>query len=365
MALFREWLPTNIFRSRSSTETNANVEKAANQFRDRFDGKDASVASRKENATTLVNEYYDLVTDFYEYGWGQAFHFAPRYAGESFYEALARHEYFLALHGNFTAGQRLLDIGCGVGGPLRNIVRFTGAHVTGINNNEYQIGRGRSYDSKMGLSHLTNYVKTDFCNMPFKDNEYDGAYAIEATCHATDKVKCYSEIFRVIKPGTCFVGYEWVVTDKYDHSNEHHRKVRHGIELGDALPTLETAAQVVAALEASGFIVELSFDVIPKFEDGPAKTITWYNPLEGSYTSIGGWKATPIGRLCTSTMVTVLEKLKLAPAGSKATAAILEEAAVNLVEGGKLGIFTPCLFFKARKPATGASTTKQRKGESQ
>ena len=27
--------------------------------------------------------YYDLVTDFYEYGWGPSFHFAPRRTGES------------------------------------------------------------------------------------------------------------------------------------------------------------------------------------------------------------------------------------------------------------------------------------------
>lgn len=26
-----------------------------------------------------VNKYYDLVTSFYEYGWGESFHFAPRF----------------------------------------------------------------------------------------------------------------------------------------------------------------------------------------------------------------------------------------------------------------------------------------------
>lgn len=356
MALLREWNPFHLFRQRQKTENNADVEKTATTFRDRFDGSTATVAARKENATTMVNEYYDLVTDFYEYGWGQAFHFAPRYVGESFYEGLARHEYFLALHGGFVEGHRVLDIGCGVGGPLRNMARFTGAQVVGINNNEYQIGRGRRYDSRAGLSHLCSYIRTDFCNMPIKDDEYDGAYAIEATCHATDKVKCYSEIFRVLKPGACFVGYEWVITDKYDNSNAEHRAVRHGIELGDALPTLETGAQVVAALVASGFVVELNFDACAKYESGLAKNITWYQPLEGAWTP-SGFKATPLGRLCTSTLVTVAEKIGLAPKGSRATAAILEEAAVNLVLGGKLGIFTPSFFFKARKPLKGETAS--------
>jgi sterol 24-C-methyltransferase len=36
-----------------------------------------------------------------------------------------------------------VDIGCGIGGPLRAISAFSGAAVTGVNNNEYQ-ARGRA-----------------------------------------------------------------------------------------------------------------------------------------------------------------------------------------------------------------------------
>lgn len=298
----------------------------------------------------MVNEYYDLVTDFYEYGWGQAFHFAPRYAGESFYEGIARHEYFLALMGGFKKGMKVLDIGCGVGGPARNIARFTGCNVMGVNNNAYQISRARKIDESLGLNHLVDYTKTDFCNTPFKDGEYDGAYAIEATCHATDKVKCYSEIFRVIKPGARFVCYEWVVTDKYDDNNEHHRAVRFGIEKGDALPTLETGKMVCDAMEKSGFIVEDAFDACERYENGKAKNITWYNPLEPNYSTLNGVKASPIGRLFTMVMCFCLELVGLAPRGSRKTAQILEVAAVNLVEGGRLAIFTPSYFVQARKP---------------
>ena len=33
---------------------------------------------RKAYYRDFENTYYDLVTDFFEYGWGQSFHFAPR-----------------------------------------------------------------------------------------------------------------------------------------------------------------------------------------------------------------------------------------------------------------------------------------------
>jgi len=35
-------------------------------------------------------------------------------------------------------GEVVLDVGCGVGGPAREIATFTDANVVGLNNNDYQ-----------------------------------------------------------------------------------------------------------------------------------------------------------------------------------------------------------------------------------
>jgi hypothetical protein len=37
-----------------------------------------------------------------------------------------------------------VDVGCGVGGPLRAISEFSGASVTGVNNNDYQARPSRA-----------------------------------------------------------------------------------------------------------------------------------------------------------------------------------------------------------------------------
>ncbi|OAY80811.1 Cycloartenol-C-24-methyltransferase 1, partial [Ananas comosus] len=71
-----------------------------------------------------VNKYYDLATSFYEYGWGESFHFAHRWKGESLRESIKRHEHFLALQLGLKRGMKVLDVGCGIGGPLREIARF-------------------------------------------------------------------------------------------------------------------------------------------------------------------------------------------------------------------------------------------------
>ena len=57
---------------------------SVNEFIDEYnelhvdDDNDAAAGGKKRNTsyTTLVNAYYELATLFYEWGWGQSFHFA-------------------------------------------------------------------------------------------------------------------------------------------------------------------------------------------------------------------------------------------------------------------------------------------------
>jgi sterol 24-C-methyltransferase len=84
---------------------------------------------RVKNAQTLAETYYNLATDFYEYGWGQSFHFAARFPGEGFQASLQRHEYYLASKLGLKPGQHALDVGCGVGGPQRYVYHCSTAHL--------------------------------------------------------------------------------------------------------------------------------------------------------------------------------------------------------------------------------------------
>ena len=83
---------------------------------------------------------------------GQSFHFAPRFASETFLQSIIRHEWYIASRLNVSAGQLILDVGCGVGGPMRNIARFTKARIIGINNNAYQLTRVAAKNRAEGLA---------------------------------------------------------------------------------------------------------------------------------------------------------------------------------------------------------------------
>jgi sterol 24-C-methyltransferase len=123
-------------------------------------------------------------TDFYEYGWGDSFHFAHTKVGEAHMDAIYRHEHYLSEHLGLKKGDTAVDVGCGVGGPAREIASFSGADIVGITINEYQVERAQNMTSAADLADQVSYVQGDFTQMPFSDEKFDHAYAIEATCHA-------------------------------------------------------------------------------------------------------------------------------------------------------------------------------------
>ena len=98
---------------------------------------------------------------------------------------------------------RVLDVGCGVGGPAREIARFADVNIVGLNNNEFQIHRARKYTAQAGLSDQVTFVKGDFMKLAeqFGENSFDAVYAIEATVHAPEFEGVYGEIMKVLKPG--------------------------------------------------------------------------------------------------------------------------------------------------------------------
>ena len=302
---------------------------------------------RKSEYEDLTNKYYDLVTGFFEYGWGKSFRFAPRAPNESFAQSIARHERNMAERLALSPGMRVADLGCGVGGPLREIARFSGATIIGVNNNEYQVERARKLTDEAGLGHLAEFLKCDFMHMDAEDDSFDAAYSIEATApHAPSKVGCYAEVFRVLRPGGCFAAYEYCMTSRFDPNNPRHRQIKNDIEVGGGLQDIVFPHQLDEALRQAGFELLEGADLNEQAEPG----VPWYQPLAGSRFSFASFRSTSGGRIVTHGTLQLLEALGIVPKGTVRVHGLLNLCATAMVAAGRLGIFTPMYLVHARKP---------------
>lgn len=239
-----------------------------------------------------------------------------------------------------------------IGGPLREVVKASqGAHVTGINNNAYQLERCQAYSVKYGLTKYTSFIKGDFTNMPLENETFDAVFSVEATVHAPRLEQVYGEIYRVLKPGGKFACYEWCTTGVYDEDDITMKKIIHAIEQGNSISKLYSTKECLDALKSVGFNV-LEYADMGAVDEA---TNPWYNTLKSPDGGFRGFLRSSVGRTYTNTLLTFLDKFKLVPPGVLETSQLLNAAADNLVAGGDMGIFTPMFFFVAEKPINTAT----------
>ena len=325
----------------------SDVAPAVREYESRFENsKRGGADNEKSDHTKFNNLYYDLVTDFFEYGWGRSFHFAPRVPGESFKESLARHERNLAQALELGSGMTVADLGCGVGGPLLEIARSTGAKIVGVNSNEYQLERARELAEEANLTHLADFLHCDFLRVDAPDESFDAVYSIEATCCAPDKVSIYGEAYRLLKPGGSFAAYEYCMTERFDAEDPAQLQIKADIQLGGGLLVIDDERTVIDALQSVGFEVLETRDLA--VQTGPS--IPWYQPLVGSGVSFASFRSSTFGRWLTHNTLKALEALRIAPQGAARVAETLNLCAAAMAEAGRLGIFTPMYFIHVRKP---------------
>ena len=314
---------------------------------DRARTEDASPAGYDHSET--VKEYYDLCSEFMVFGWGESLHFAPLSSMESLEESQIRHQRLMIDKLELQKGMTVIDVGCGIGGPMRRVAREAGVRVTGVNINEIQLNKAKALNAEAGLDHMVDYLACSFMDMSaVADDTFDRGYAIESTCHAPDKAGAFAEIYRVLKPGALFWGQEMCMTDRFDPCDRRHQTIKQELMHGIALKDIATMGEVALSLEQAGFqVIEAKDRAIG--EDDSATP--WYKPMETRGGTLGNaLRRTPLGRKLIMGTSRLAEALRVFPGGSTDVVKLMDRTARAYVEGGKSGLFTPLYCFLARKP---------------
>lgn len=101
----------------------------------------------------------------------------------------------------FTPGARILDLGCGIGGPARVIAEGLKVDVTGIDLVEDFIVAASGLTRRCRLADRVRFLRASALATPFASATFDGAYMIALGMNVADKPALFREARRVLKPG--------------------------------------------------------------------------------------------------------------------------------------------------------------------
>ena len=103
---------------------------------------------------------------------------------------------------------RLLDVGCGAGGPARAVAAGTGCDVTGIDLTAGYITAGAELNKRCGLEQLVTLHHGSALDMPFEDGAFDRAMMLHVGMNIADKAGLLAEVARVLVAGGIFGIYD-------------------------------------------------------------------------------------------------------------------------------------------------------------
>jgi len=119
---------------------------------------------------------------------------------------MATEELLKQLH--FTKEHHILDVGCGLGGASRYIANKYQNRVTGIDLTQEYIDTGNALCSWLGLEKLVTLQQGSALSMPYQDESFDGSVMFHVGMNIEDKSRLFTEVYRVLRPGSTFGIYD-------------------------------------------------------------------------------------------------------------------------------------------------------------
>jgi ubiquinone/menaquinone biosynthesis C-methylase UbiE len=148
---------------------------------------------------------------------------------------------------NIQPGDFVLDIGCGGGVAIKEIARIaTSGFVAGVDYSETMVQQALKHNAAAVCAMRVAIKNGNISNLPFKDESFDKACAIESFNFWPDPIVGLKEVHRVLKPkGLVAIATGW--------SREMPNQQKYVAIARKMRFSLYSGSQVVEMLTAAGF----------------------------------------------------------------------------------------------------------------
>jgi ubiquinone/menaquinone biosynthesis C-methylase UbiE len=153
------------------------------------------------------------------------------------------------------SGERVIDIGSGLGGPSRYLARTFGCSVSGVDLTAEFVAVATELTRRTGLTDQVTFRHGSALELPFPDASFDRAWSQNVAMNIADRPRFYAEVRRVLKPGGRFALQDVTQGPGGD--------VLFPVPWSDTptLSFLRRSAETRTLLEAAGFTVAVWHDV--------------------------------------------------------------------------------------------------------
>lgn len=238
---------------------------------------------------TAVERYYDITLDLYEDLWGEHVHHGfwgpgeqPDADGADRHTATDRLVRELVDFAGVHSGSKVLDVGCGIGGPALHLAGALGCTVQGVTLSALQVARANEKAQAAGVAERACFHQLDALGTGYPDDAFDVVWALESLMHLPDRAAFFAEALRLLRPGGTLAIATWSVRDGELDADEQElvRQVLQHQVMPDfsSLEEHERLARAagfadVASVDWSGAVAnswDPVFTRIQRFERGPS-----------------------------------------------------------------------------------------------
>lgn len=103
---------------------------------------------------------------------------------------------------NLKPGQKVLDVGCGIGGSAFYMAKEFGVNVVGIDLSSNMINLALKRREEVGVSvEQVEFEVADATKREYPPHSFDVVYSRDTILHINDKHSLFTRLFKVLKPG--------------------------------------------------------------------------------------------------------------------------------------------------------------------
>jgi tocopherol O-methyltransferase len=205
-----------------------------------------------------IRVHYDLGSFFYRLLWGRHIHHGLWLADESPRVAQQRLTETLAREARIARGERVLDVGCGLGGSSIHLARELECRVTGITLSALQRRWATWSAWRRGVFRRTEFLRSDAEQVELPAGGFDVVWSIEATEHLFDKPRFFRRAAAWLARGGRMAICAWLAGD--DLRTQAAREQVYRVCEGFYCPSLGTRGDYQRWIREAGLVLDSSYD---------------------------------------------------------------------------------------------------------